>query len=159
MKGLSSMERVIVETIARNKLTYEEIHQQSGLMEHVCFNVLQSLIMRGVIRTDGIKYQQNESISPLLNEELNSQESKIAEALELIESVVEQKVNRLFRFQKVALEPRDEKIFLAMLSNLESFLIVSHKKSHSSIPVKSRKIIFWGMGDVQNALNYMIGGE
>lgn len=159
MKGLSSLERVIIETIARNKLTYEEIQRQSGLMEHVCFNLLQTLIMRGLITTDGINYQQNDNLSSLVSEEINSQDSKIAEALELIESVVEQKENRLFRFQKVALEPRDEKIFLAMLSNLETFLIDSHKKSHGIIPVKNRKIIFWGIGDVQNALNQMLRGE
>ena len=159
MKGLSSLERVIIETLSRNKLTYDEIQQQSGLMEHVCFNLLQTLIMRGLITTDGFKYQQNENLSSLVSDEINSQDSKIAEALELIESVVEQKDNRLFRFQKVALEPRDEKIFLAMLSNLETFLIDSHKKSHAIIPVKNRKIIFWGLGDVQNALNQMIRGE
>lgn len=159
MKGLSSLERVILETISRNKLSYEEILQQSGLMEHVCFNLLQTLIIRGLITTDGYTYQQKENLNPLIHDEINSQESKIAEALELIESVVGQTEKRLFRFQKVALEPRDEKIFIAMLSNLESFLIDSHKKSHSSIPLKDRKIIFWGIGDVKNALNQMIRGE
>jgi hypothetical protein len=86
-------------------------------------------------------------------------EAKIAESLELIEAVVENKAPRVFRFQKVAMDTRDEKIFLAMLSNLESFLIDAHKKAHAYVPLKERKVIFWGVGEVQSLMNQIVMGK
>jgi cyanate lyase len=158
MKGLSSLERSILECVGRQRLSFEEIKQQTGLHENVCFNILQALIIRGILATDGRVYRVSELLSPLALEELNGPEAKIAESLELVEAVVEQKESRIFRLQKIAMDERDEKIFLAMLSNLESFLADAHRKSQSSVPLKSRKVIFWGMGELQGLMGQMLRG-
>lgn len=159
MKGLSSLERVILESIGRQTLSYEEVQMQTGLHENVCFNVLQALIIRGLVATDGVRYRISENLSPLLMEEINGIESKTAESLELMEAVVDQKENRVFRFQKVAMDSRDEKIFLAMLSNLETFLADVHKKSQASVPLKERKVVFWGMGEVKTLMSQIVMGN
>ena len=143
MKGLSSLERIILEGIGKGVLVYEEIQKQTGLNENVCYNILQALIIRGLVKTDGIKYRISESLSPLIIEEINGKEAKEAEYLELMEAVVEQQEERVFRLQKIAMDSRDEKIFVAMLSNLESFLADAHKKAHASVSVKDRKVVFW----------------
>jgi hypothetical protein len=156
MKGLSSLERVILESIGSGSLTHEAIKNMSGLHANVCFNVLQALVIRGIISTNGIQYQIAKNISPLLMEEINGVEAKHAESLEMIEAVIDQKSDRTFRFQKIALEAKDEKIFLAMLSNLESFLHDAHKKAQASTPLKERKVIFWGMGEVQKLLGQLL---
>jgi hypothetical protein len=140
-------------------MNYEEVQTQSGLQENVCFNVLQALVIRSIVTTDGIRYRLSDSLSPLIQEEINGIEAKQAECLEMIEAVIDCKGERVFRFQKIALEPRDEKIFLAMLSNLESFLIDSHKKASGSIPVKHRKVIFWGVGEVNQVMNQLVAGR
>jgi hypothetical protein len=88
-------------------------------------------------------------------EEINSTEAKYAETLEMIEAVLEQKGERTFRFQKIAMDERDEKIFLALLSNLESFLIDADRKAKNTIPLKERKVIFWGMGEVKSLLDQL----
>lgn len=159
MKGLSSLERVILECVGKRSLTYNEIQSQSGLHENVCFNVLQALIIRGILATDGVRYRVSDALSPLMLEEINGREAKLAESLELIEAVLEQKTEGQFRFQKVAMDQRDEKIFLAMLSNLESFLQDAHKKAEGSIPLKERKVIFWGMGQVQSLMSQIVTGK
>lgn len=159
MKGLSSIERVILECIGRKSLSYQEIQSQSGLHENVCFNLLQALIIRGILKSEGGKYFVNQSISPLMMEEINGSEARKAESLEMIEAVLEQKIGRIFRFQKIAMDSRDEKIFIAMLSNLDSFLQDAHKKAQSSTSHKERKIIFWGMGEVQTLLNQVVMGR
>ena len=159
MKGLSSLERIVLECLGKNTLTYEEIQTQSGLHENVCFNILQALIIRGILTTDGVRYRMSENLSPLMIDEINGMEAKIAESLEMIEAVVENKGQRVFRFQKIAMDSRDEKIFLAMLSNLESFLLDAHKKSHTSVPLKERKVIFWGVGEVQSLMNQIVMGK
>jgi len=159
MKGLSSLERIILESIGKGSPVYEEIQVQTGLHENVFYNVLQALIIRGLVSTDGVRYKISEALSPLLLEEINGKEAKQAEYLELMEAVVEQPNERVFRFQKVAMDSRDEKIFVAMLSNLESFLADAHKKAQSSVPMKERKVVFWGMGEVKNLMNQIVEGK
>ena len=159
MKGLSSLERIILESIGKQSLVYEEIQVQTGLHENVCFNVLQALVIRGLITTDGVRYKISNSLSSLLLEEINGIAAKQAESLELMEAILEQKTGRVFRLQKIAMDSRDEKIFLAMLSNLESFLVDAHKKAHATIPMKERKVIFWGMGEVKNAMSQIVMGN
>lgn len=159
MKGLSSLERIILESIGRQTMVFEDIQMQTGLHENVCFNVLQALIIRGLVATDGVRYKVSESLSPIMLEELNGHESKVAESLELIEAVVEQKQDRVFRFQKIALDSRDEKIFMAMLSNLDDFLADAHKKAQGKVPLKERKVIFWGMGEVKSLMSQIVTGN
>lgn len=159
MKGLSSLERIILESLGKQVLAYEEIQMQTGLHQNVCFNVLQALIIRGLVSTDGAKYKISETLSPLMMEEINGREAKQAESLEMIEAVVDQKDGRVFRFQKIAMDSRDEKIFVAMLSNLESFLADAHKKAQATVPMKDRKVVFWGMGEVKNLMTQIVMGN
>jgi cyanate lyase len=159
MKGLSSMERIILECLGHQQLSYEEIQKQTGLHENVCFNLLQALVIRGLIATSGNKYNVRSDLSPLMLEELNGIEAKQAESLEMIEAVLEKKSDRVFRFQKVAMDSKDEKIFLAMLLNLESFLAEAHKKSQREIPMKERKVVFWGVGEVQALMSQIVMGK
>lgn len=159
MKGLSSLERVVLETIGTKNLSYEEIQSQSGLHENVCFNIIQALIIRGILKTEAGLYGINKNISPLMMEEINGIDARQAETLEMMEAVLEQKLGRIFRFQKIAMDDRDEKIFLAMLSNLDTFLQDAHKKAQTSVPLKERKVVFWGMGEVQTLLNQVITGR
>ena len=159
MKGLSSLERIILESLGKQVLVYEDIQQQTGLHENVCFNVLQALVIRGLVSTDGVRYRISESLSPLMMEEINGLEAKQAESLEMIEAVLEQKNGKVFRFQKIAMDSRDEKIFMAMLSNLESFLADAHKKAQGAVPMKDRKVVFWGMGEVKNLMSQIVMGN
>lgn len=159
MKGLSSIERVVLECVGKQSLSYEEIQSQSGLQENVCFNIIQALIIRGILRSESGKYLVCSNISPLMMEEINGVEARQAESLELIEAVIDQKVGRVFRFQKVAMDSRDEKIFLAMLTNLDAFLQDAHKKAQTQVSHKERKVVFWGMGEVQVLMNQVVAGR
>ena len=159
MRGLSSLERVILECIGKQSLNYDEIKHQTGLQENACFNVLQALTIRGILRPEGYQYKINENISPKIMEEINGLDSRKAESLELIEAVLDQNQEKIFRFSKVAMDSHDEKIFIAMLSNLDSFLKDANRKAQSSTPMKDRKVIFWGMGDVQKLMNQVILGK
>lgn len=157
MRGLSSLERIILESIGTKIRSFEEIHHSSGLQENVCFNLLQALIIRGIVKTTQGNYHVSETISPLLMEELNGVEARKAESLEMIEAILDQSSDRIFRFQKVALDARDEKIFLAMLSNLDSFLRDANAKAERHTQLKERKVIFWGVGEVQKVMKQVMG--
>lgn len=159
MRGLSSLERIILECIGVQKMSYDEIQEQSGLQENVCFNLIQALIIRGLLKAEGNLYRINENISPLMMEEINGMAARKAESLEMMEAVLEQKNERVFRFQKVALDSRDEKIFIAMLTNLDSFLKDANAKAHKNVPVKERKVVFWGMGQVGSLMKQVMEGK
>ena len=63
MKGLSSLERVVLECIGNQSMTYEEVQSQSGLHENVCFNILQALIIRSILTTNGSLFKISENLS------------------------------------------------------------------------------------------------
>ena len=159
MRGLSSLERVVLECNGKQHLSYEDVQSQSGLQENVCFNILQALIIRGILKAENGKYKVNENISPMMMEEINGIEARKAESLEMMEAILDQSSDRVFRFQKVAMDSRDEKIFVAMLSNLESFLKDAHAKAQSTVAMKDRKVVFWGMGSVSKLMNQVMVGR
>jgi hypothetical protein len=158
MKGLSTLERVILETIGMESLTSEKILRDSGLHPNVCSNLLQSLVMRGFLKTNGVAYQINKKIPELMMEEVNSKDSKHAESLEMIEAILEIENNKFFRLQKIALDEKDLKIFHAMLLNLDSFLKEAHQKSSSLIAFKNRQVVFWGYTSLERLMNQLVAG-
>ncbi len=158
MKTLSSLERTILECLDTKEKGFYDILLQTGLKEHVCQNLLQSLIFRGLIKTNGKTYEIKQGISPIVLNELNGFDAKQAESLEMIEAIIQCQSNRVFKFKKIALDSKDEKIFLALLSNLETFLSDVHKRNVKQMPIKKRKIIFWGMGEIEQLLNQMTAG-
>jgi len=159
MKGLSTIERLILETLGTKNLTHQTIISESGLHPNVCLNLLQALVMRGFLRTDGLSYQINKNISEQLKIEVNNLESKHAESLEMIEATLDLDQNRYFRMQKIALDEKDLKLFHAMMINLDLFLIEANKKSNEKIPLKKRQIIFWGHAQVNHVMNQLIMGR
>ncbi len=158
MKGLSTLERIILETISTKDLNHQQIISDSGLHPNVCTNLLQALVMRGFLRTNGLTYHINKNIPESLKEDVNCKESKYAESLEMIEATIELEDHRYFRLQKIALDDKDLKIFHAMMVNLDSFLKEAHQKSQREIPLKNRQIIFWGYAQVNNLMNQLISG-
>ena len=158
MRGLSTLERLILECIGNQTVKFDMIKGQTGIQENVCFNLIQALIIRGVICYEKSGYRINPSISPLMMDEINGSDARKSETLELMEAVLEQKNQSSFKFQKIAMDERDEKIFYAMLSNLESFLKDAHKKAQATIPLKERKVIFWGTGHMNHLMKQVIAG-
>ena len=159
MKGLSSLERIVLESLEKKSLTFNEIKELTALKENICFNILQSLVVRSIVKTNGVSYQISDHLSPQMISEINGEKSKRSEAFELIEATIESSHKKQFKIKKFALDERDEKIFLAMLSNLESFLADAHKKNHKNTPVKDQTLVFWGVANVNKVIDHMIEGD
>jgi len=157
MKGLTSIERIVMDVLDKKKLIFDQISLESGIKDNIVYNILQSLVMREFIRTDGFHYWVKENLSQEQLQELHQKEYRRFEALEMIEAHIFQEKEREFKFQRIALSERDEKIFKAMLYNLESFLKDAHASSKEITPISQRKIIFWGLGEHQPILDNLIG--
>lgn len=159
MNGLSSLERIILECVGNKRISFTQLKEQTGLHENVCLNFAQSFIIRGILKNDSGYLKINENIPKELINELNGLEAQKIETMEIMEAVLEQEEDKVFKFRKVALDAKDEKIFMAMLSNLDSFLKEAHTKAQNQIPMKERKVIFWGVGEVQKIMRQIISGQ
>lgn len=153
---ITSIERFILETIETRKMTFEEIKNESGLKENVCFNTLQALVIKNIIITNGFQYLINKNLSKEIIERINHPLHKNEESGELIESFLKGS-KEVFHISKVALDEKEHKLFKAMLSNLESFVNDCHQKNKKDLHYKERTFVFWGMGHNETLINEVAG--
>lgn len=154
MKGLSTIERVILEALSNQSLTIREIQNETGLTSNVTFNLLQALIIRGLVGYQNSEYCINQNIPPSVIQTLNPDEARKFEALELITSIVEAPKNEEFKLKKVYLEGSDEKIFKSLLIQMESLINEASKKRKGS--VKDCKVIFWAYDNYGSIIQRLV---
>ena len=154
MKGLSTIERVILEALSNQSLTIREIQNETGLTSNVTFNLLQALIIRGLVAYQNSAYCINQNIPQSVIQTLNAEEARKFEALELITSMVEAPSNEEFKLKKVYLEGADEKIFKSLLIQMESLINEASKKRKGS--VKDCKVIFWACDNYGSIIKRLV---
>lgn len=153
---ITSIERFILETVENEMKTFNDILNECGLQENVCFNTLQALVIKNIISTNGLYYFINKNIPKETVERINSTRFKNQESLELIEHFLNTTTED-FVISKVALNNKDHKIFKAMLKNLDSFIKDCHSKTKKEIQYKDRTFVFWGMAKNENIIKEMVG--
>jgi len=141
MKSLSTVERIILEALDTNSRSLAQIQEQTGLSENMTFNLLQALIIRGLVGYESNGYHIGKHIPLEMIHQLNSERSKRLEALELITTMIESPRGEEFKMRKVYLEGADEKIFKSLLIQMESLLSDASKKKKGNL--KDSKVIFW----------------
>ena len=114
---ITSIERFILETLESRQMSYEEIRNECGLKDNVCFNTLQALVIKNIISTNGAYYMINKNISKESINQINHPLHKAQESSELFDSFLLTS-KESFILTKVALNEKDQKIFNAMLTNL-----------------------------------------
>ncbi len=153
---ITSIERFVLETIENEAKTFKEILTESGLQENVCFNTLQALVIKNIIATNGLHYFINKNLPREMVEKINSNRFKKQESMELIENFLNTSADD-FVITKVALNDKDQKIFRAMLKNLDSFVKDCHLKTKKEVFYKDRTLVFWGMAKTENIIKEMVG--
>lgn len=153
---ITSIERFILETLENKHMSYEEIRNECGLKDNVCFNTLQALVIKSIITTNGAYYMINKNISKECVNQINHPLHKAQESSELFDSFL-LTAKESFVLTKVALDEKDQKIFKAMLTNLESFISDCHNKSKKEISYKNRSFVFWGMTKNSHLINEIAG--
>lgn len=153
---ITSIERFILETVENEMKTFNDILNESGLQENVCFNTLQALVIKNIISTNGLHYFINKNIPKGTVERINSSRFKNQESLELIEHFLNTTTED-FIISKVALNNKDYTIFKAMLKNLDSFIKDCHSRAKKEIQYKDRTFVFWGMTKNENIIKEMVG--
>lgn len=154
MKGLSTIERVILEALDTKNKSLKEIQQETGLSENMTFNLLQALIIRGLVGYEAQGYHIGKHIPLDVVKSLNSDISKKLEALELITSMIETPRDEEFKMRKVYLEGADEKIFKSLLIQMESLINEASKKKKGTL--KESKVVFWAYDSYGSLIQRMV---
>lgn len=158
MKGLMIHERAVIEVVGMDSVRFDQIQLKSGLNQDMLFKVIQGLIIKGILKNQDGAISINRNISPEVLEMVNGKRARALESMEFIENVIENGTSDDYHYHRYALSKSEEKIFKAMLYNLESFLKDSHKKNSKDIPLKDHKIMFWGMGEVKDMMKLLTEG-
>jgi len=152
MKGLIIHERIILESLSKTPLDFQSLQKKTGLQEDMSFRIIQGLIIKGLIQNEGGKLSLCQKISDEELNQLNGPEARKLESLEFIEKIVRHGPGKDFKIARFALTRHDEKIFRAMIYNLESFLKDCHQKNKKGIPVKEQTLVFYGLGSVETLM-------
>jgi hypothetical protein len=81
---LTTIERVVIESLSKGIKNAQEIIEDTGLVSGVVFNTLNALIIKDVLCLKNERYSINETSKERLKEMLENQESIQSEIKELI---------------------------------------------------------------------------
>lgn len=152
MNPLTILERHILELIVQEEKNFDEITASIKLSQHSSKSALEKLLAKGFISFDSSKktYFLNKNLSNQNLLELKNKELLLSESSFITKSTIKaqlnQEPNTTFKLKKAYLNSSDEKVFKAMLINLESFLEQHRTNSKNT----EQKIIFWGETSYEN---------
>lgn len=159
-ESINIVERYIIESINNEKLFINQIAKKTKLELNYIYNILKSLIERKILASQDERYFLNPNLEKEQLIQIQSKENKYYEISEILSACLRENLfneNPLinFKFKKVFLNEKEEKIFSGLLYNLEAFLNSIPKREQI---ISEQKIIFWGGGSYENittsALNY-----
>ena len=159
--SVNLIERYVLECLGNTSKSLDEITFMSKINKNIVGNTLTSLLTKNIILKTGTKFQINNELTPSQIKELQSKENKYFEISEIITSCLRTQTNKvlnedsIFKFKKVLLTSKEEKILNGLLYNLEAFIDSIPKKQTN---IADQKILFWGGGRYEtitsNVLNY-----
>lgn len=151
---LTSIERIVVESVSRGKNDLPKISLDTGLNLKVSHNVLQTLVIRSIISFGKDGYTLNPHCPVEVIRFLNSNEAIKVEALELIEAML-LKEHTPTKLKKVFLSDKDKKVLSALLKNVDDF-IGSLPKAPKDASTKNFEVVYWGHDTYENTISEII---
>ncbi len=158
--NLTSIERMILESLSDYPKTLKEIVEDTGLNVVVAFNAINNLYFYKIIKTFNDTYSIDIVNLSKWKDTINNHSNVKMELKELVEGLVNncldnnKRKNTPMGLKKVWMDEKDEKTFQGLVKNLESFLSSLEQKPKKSF-LKHKKIIMWAQakyGDVASTL-------
>ncbi len=147
MNSLLTLERIVLESIARGCKFESQITLDTGLHFSIVKSLCSKVIKKGLVvrEHDGFRILDNE----VSWKRINSKENLQFEVEEISQEIVNSyfKKNGVLKLQKVYLSKGDEKILNSMFKNIEVYIknLQKDEKSFKKNPyTKDRKVIMWG---------------
>jgi len=121
MQALTSVERIVLESVGRSPKGINELMRDTRLELKFLANILHALSLRNYIVLKDGGYHANKRLSEEELLKLSDEESVRSEALELIEGLASAKDKKL-GVRKAWVSERDRVILKALLKNVEDFM-------------------------------------
>lgn len=137
---ITTIERYLLESLMERSRELSSLRTETGLTDRVLINTLNSLFKKKLILKEKNSYLINKH-NPLLSENKNTEKEVLVKTC--INSSCHLNTSIYY------IDPKEEKIFQSLLSNIENFLRDNKKKSTK---MKDQMIFFWGK---QNYLRAM----
>ena len=156
MQVLTSVERIVLESIGRSPKGISELMRDTRLELKFLANILHALSLRSyiVLKEDGYhpnKYLPEEELL-LLNDETAVRH----EALELIEGLAQAKGKKL-GVRKAWVSERDRAILKALLKNVEDFML-NLPPAPKEAAIHDYTLVVWGEDFYGPTIQRLIGG-
>lgn len=147
--GLLIVERMAIECLAKGPKNIFKVSEDTGLSSQVATNVLYHLVENGVVSFKNSQYSLNEEKREQWLSVINDQAGIINEMKDVFVSMInesfENEEETQFRYRKVWMTRRDEKIFKSYLKNIETFLDGLRERPEMA-KIRDQKLIIWGFG-------------
>ncbi len=150
MNSLLTLERVILESIAKGCLFEGAISSDTGLHFSLVKSICNKLIKKGLVcrGAEGYSVLYNEFTWKNINSRKYIKNEVEEVASEIVKSYFES--NGVLKLQKIYLSSSDEKILNSLLKNVEIFvenLKKEHLRNKNKYLTKDRKVLMWGFCD------------
>lgn len=166
---MTFIERIILESIQNKSKTIPAIVVNTDLDSGLVQNAIESLILKGLIKGEGGKYEINQDVFLTLAQSFSYQSDKKYEIRDLIDSCIQNYFNEKMSLRdsdkdlsqnsklllkKVWLDEKEEKVYNSLIYNLRSFLenVSNDHPLHPKL-VKNKKIVFFGSCPYKNIIN------
>lgn len=153
---ISPIERLVLESLSKSAKEIFELIQDTKLDKQVIINILQTLLLKNLIVIEERRYQISKNLNSVLIKQLKNEQSMLIEVSQVVKSTIKQCLNskdNSFKYKKVYMDKDEEKLFKAMLIQLESFIEGLDKKRGKTY---QQKVIFWGSNSYENITSDML---
>ncbi|PIK14644.1 hypothetical protein [Halobacteriovorax sp. JY17] len=138
-------ERMVLEAIADQGRTIEEISESTGLKKVIINNILPEFLMKNIIQYKNKKYSLDRETNPNWIREVNRPENTRLELKEILSSSVSLvESGTSLNLKKLYLSEFEEKLLSIELEKVDKLIKDLQKSTKERGRVKDMKIVYWG---------------
>lgn len=153
---ISPIERLILESISKRAKNTLDLIEDTKIEQNIIMNIVQSLLIKNLIVLKQRRYHINQNLNKELIHQLQNEQNMLIEISQIVKLTIKKSLNNKdnsFKYKKVYMSPDEEKLFKALLYQLENFLAgLSNKKGNTY----QQKIIFWGNNTYESLASDML---
>lgn len=155
--NITVAERMVLESLAKKSKNTFELVNCTSLDRIALQHILSSLISKNLVLTLDSKYKINKKLNQAILDELHDEVNAQVEFKEIAAACFRTRLEEgsLLKLKKVFMTKEEERIFNALLINLELFIDgLTSKQDH----LTKQQIVFWGGGKygeiTHNTINF-----
>lgn len=155
MSGLTTVERLVLESIGQAPKEIPALMQDTKLELRFLANILHALTLRSLVVRTNEGYTLNRHLPDSEKKALSDFHAKKAEVVELVTGLLSPEASPL-KLRKVAMSDRDRTILKGMLKNVEDFMNGLPAPSKDD-PTHSWSVVVCGEDRYSSIINRLIG--